>query len=89
MEAVLDAGAQEVNDLGKLFVSESKDLVPVRTAYKTALTPNLPILPFCLLCMSNSMQIAKKLFELIDAIEELMMQNVFSNLMFQMKLWRA
>ena len=36
--AVLDAGAEEVNDLGDAFqvVSEATDLVPVRTALQTA-----------------------------------------------------
>ena len=34
LDAVLDAGADEVNDLGEVFevISEAKDLVPVRTA---------------------------------------------------------
>ncbi|TRZ56319.1 MAG: YebC/PmpR family DNA-binding transcriptional regulator [Streptomycetaceae bacterium] len=84
LEAVLDAGAEEVNDLGEAFevVSEPGDLVQVRTAlqsagidYESADSSFLP-----------SMQIeldaegAKKLFELIDAIEELEdVQNVFSN----------
>jgi transcriptional/translational regulatory protein YebC/TACO1 len=84
LEAVLDAGAEEVNDLGEAFevVSEPSDLVPVRSAlqgagidYESADSSFLP-----------SMQIeldaegAKKLFELIDAIEELDdVQNVFSN----------
>lgn len=81
---MLDAGAEEVNDLGEAFevVSEPGDLVQVRTAlqsagidYESADSSFLP-----------SMQIeldaegAKKLFELIDAIEELEdVQNVFSN----------
>src|SRR5690554_493107 len=38
MEAVLDAGAEEVNDLGEAFeiVSEATDLVPVRSALQAA-----------------------------------------------------
>ena len=38
LEAVLEAGAEEVNDLGEAFeiVSEPVDLVPVRTALQNA-----------------------------------------------------
>ena len=38
LEAVLDAGAEEVNDLGETFevVSEATDLVAVRTALQDA-----------------------------------------------------
>ena len=84
LEAVLDAGAEEVNDLGEAFevVSESSDLVPVRSAlqsagidYESADSSFLPTMQIEL-----DAQGAKKLFELIDAIEELDdVQNVFSN----------
>ena len=84
LEAVLDAGAEEVNDLGEAFevVSEPSDLVPVRTAlqkagidYESADSSFLPSMQIEL-----DAQGAKKVFELIDAIEELDdVQNVFSN----------
>ena len=84
LEAALDAGVEEVNDLGESFevVCEASDLVAARTAlqaagidYESADSSFLP-----------SMQIpldaegAQKVFELIDAIEELDdVQNVYSN----------
>ena len=84
LEAALDAGVEEVNDLGESFevVCEASDLVAARTAlqkagidYESAESSFLP-----------SMQIpldaegAQKVFELIDAIEELDdVQNVYSN----------
>ena len=84
LEAALDAGVEEVNDLGESFevVCEASDLVAARTAlqgagidYESAESSFLP-----------SMQIpldaegATKVFELIDAIEELDdVQNVYSN----------
>jgi len=84
LEAVLDAGAEEVNDLGEAFevVSEPSDLVPVLTAlqsagidYESADSPFLPTMQIEL-----DAENAKKVFELIDAIEELDdVQNVFSN----------
>ncbi len=82
--AVLDAGAEEVNDVGDSFevVSAASDVVAVRTAlqdagidYESAETSFLP-----------SMQVqvdedtARKVFRLIDALEESDdVQNVFSN----------
>jgi YebC/PmpR family DNA-binding regulatory protein len=84
LEAVLDAGAEEVNDLGEAFeiVSEPVDLVPVRTAlqnagidYESADSSFLPSMSIPL-----DADGAKKVFELIDAIEELDdVQNVYSN----------
>ena len=84
LEHVLDAGAEDVSDLGESFeiVSEPSDLVAVRTAlqsagidYESADTSFLP---------SVSVQLdaegATKVFALIDAIEELDdVQNVFGN----------
>jgi transcriptional/translational regulatory protein YebC/TACO1 len=83
--AVLDAGAEEVNDLGESFevVSAATDVVAVRTAlvdagidYESAETSFLP-----------SMQVevdedtARKVFRLIDALEDSDdVQNVFANL---------
>ena len=82
--AVLDAGAEEVNDLGEKFevVSEPTDLVPVRTALQEAGidydSADQNFIP--------SMQIeldaegAKKVFRLIDALEDSdEVQNVYAN----------
>ncbi|WP_320785164.1 YebC/PmpR family DNA-binding transcriptional regulator [Streptomyces sp. CRN 30] len=82
--AVLDAGAEEVNDLGETFevISEATDLVAVRTAlvdagidYESADANFVP-----------TMQIeldedgARKIFKLIDALEDSDdVQNVFAN----------
>ena len=82
--AVLDAGAEEVNDLGEAFevVSEATDLVAVRKAlqdagidYESAEASFLP-----------SVQVpldedgARKVFKLIDAIEDCDdVQNVYAN----------
>jgi len=84
LEVVLDAGAEEVNDLGESFeiVSEPSDLVAVRTAlqgagidYESADSSFLPTLSVPL-----DADGAKKVFELIDAIEELDdVQNVYGN----------
>jgi YebC/PmpR family DNA-binding regulatory protein len=84
LEVVLDAGAEEVNDLGESFevVSEPSDLVAVRTAlqgagidYESADTSFLPTLSVPLDAAG-----AKKVFDLIDAIEELDdVQNVYGN----------
>ena len=84
LESVLDAGAEEVNDLGEAFevVSEASDLVAVREAlqaagidYDSADTSVLPTLSVPLDAES-----AAKVFHLIDAIEELDdVQNVFGN----------
>ena len=84
LDAVLDAGAEEVNDLGESFevVSEASDLVQVRTAlqaagidYDSAEAPFLP---------SVSIELdeegARKMFNLLEAIEDLDdVQNVFTN----------
>jgi len=84
LEATLDAGAEDVNDLGEAFevVSEATDLVAVRTAlqdagldYDSAEAAFVP-----------SMQVeldadgAARIFRLIDALEDLDdVQNVFAN----------
>ena len=84
LTAVLDAGAEEVNDLGEAFevVSAATDVVAVRTAlqtvgidYESADTSFLP-----------SMQVevdedtARKVFRLIDALEDNDdVQNVYVN----------
>src|SRR5882757_956330 len=84
LAAVLDAGAEEVNDLDEAFevVSEATDLVPVRTAlqkagidYESAEASFVP-----------SVQVpldedgARKVFRLIDALEDSDdVQNVWAN----------
>jgi len=84
LAAVLDAGAEEVNDLDEAFevVSEAGDLVPVRTAlqdagidYESAEASFLP-----------SVQVpldedgARKVFRLIDALDDSDdVQNVYAN----------
>jgi YebC/PmpR family DNA-binding regulatory protein len=82
--AVLDAGAEEINDLGESFeiVSEATDLVAVRKAlqeagydYESAEASFLP-------SMSVQLDIdgARKVFRLIDALEDCDdVQNVFAN----------
>src|SRR6201991_4223222 len=72
--AVLDAGAEEVNDLGEAYevVSEPTDLVPVRTAlqgagidYESAESSFVPTVNVPL-----DEDGARKIFKLIDAIED-------------------
>ena len=84
LEHVLDAGAEDVTDLGDSFeiVSEPSDLVAVRTAlqsagidYESADTSFLPSVSVPL-----DAEGAVKVFALIDAIEEVDdVQNVFGN----------
>jgi len=84
LEHVLDAGAEDVSDLGESFeiVSEPSDLVAVRTAlqsagidYESADTSFLPSVS-----VELDAEGATKVFALIDAIEELDdVQNVFGN----------
>jgi YebC/PmpR family DNA-binding regulatory protein len=84
LEAVLEAGADEVNDLGDSFeiVSEPNDLVTVRSAlqaagidYESADSSWLPSMSIPL-----DAELAGKVFHLIDAIEELDdVQNVYGN----------
>ncbi|GAA0910432.1 YebC/PmpR family DNA-binding transcriptional regulator [Virgisporangium aurantiacum] len=82
--AVLDAGAEEVNDLGEAFevVSEPTDLVAVRTAlqeaeieYESADSSFLPSVQVPL-----DADGATKIFKLIDALEDCDdVQNVYAN----------
>jgi YebC/PmpR family DNA-binding regulatory protein len=84
LEVVLDAGAEEVNDLEESFevVTEPGDLVAVRAAlqsagfdYESAETSFLPTVSVPL-----DEEIARKVFRLIDALEELDdVQNVYAN----------
>ncbi|MDQ8703201.1 YebC/PmpR family DNA-binding transcriptional regulator [Streptomyces sp. LHD-70] len=82
--AVLEAGAEEVNDLGEKFevVSEATDLVAVRSAlvdagidYDSAEASFLPTMQIEL-----DEEGARKMFKLIDALEDSDdVQNVFAN----------
>ena len=82
--AVLDAGAEEVNDLGEAFevVSEPTDLVAVRTAlqeagidYESAESSFVPSVTVPL-----DEDGARKIFKLIDALEDCDdVQNVYAN----------
>ncbi|MCT9934322.1 YebC/PmpR family DNA-binding transcriptional regulator [Planotetraspora sp. A-T 1434] len=82
--AVLDAGAEEVNDLGDTFevVSEASDLIPVRKAlqdagidYESAEAGFMPTMNVPL-----DEEGARKVFRLIDALEDSDdVQNVWAN----------
>ncbi len=82
--AVLDAGAEEVNDLGESFevVSEPSNLIPVRSAlqaagidYESAETSFVPSVTVPL-----DEEGARKIFKLIDAVEDSDdVQNVYAN----------
>src|SRR5947209_1234840 len=82
--AVLDAGAEEVNDLGEAFevVSEPTDLLAVRTAlqsadieYESAESSFVPSVTVPL-----DEEGARKIFKLIDALEDCDdVQNVYAN----------
>ncbi|MFJ5723552.1 YebC/PmpR family DNA-binding transcriptional regulator [Streptomyces sp. NPDC093149] len=82
--AVLDAGAEEVNDLGENYevVSEATDMVAVRTAlqqagidYDSAEANFLPTMQ-----VELDEEGARKIFKLIDALEDSDdVQNVFAN----------
>jgi YebC/PmpR family DNA-binding regulatory protein len=84
LTAVLDAGAEEVNDLGEAFevVCEPGDLVPVRSAlqaagidYESAESSFVPSVTVPL-----DEEGARKIFKLIDAIEDSDdVQNVYAN----------
>ena len=82
--AVLDAGAEEVNDLGESFevVSEATDLIAVRTALQQAGIDYDSADPTFLPSVSVALDAdaAKKVFRLIDALEDSdEVQNVYSN----------
>jgi YebC/PmpR family DNA-binding regulatory protein len=84
LEATLDAGADDVNDLGESFevVSEPNDLVAVRTAlqaagidYDSAEASFVPDMEVAL-----DKEGAAKMFRLVEALEDLDdVQNVFAN----------
>jgi len=84
MLAVLDAGAEEINDLGDSYevVSEPTDLIPVRTAlqeagidYDSAESSLVPTMT-----VPVDEDAARKVFKLIDALEDCDdVQNIFAN----------
>ena len=84
LAAVLDAGAEEVNDLGESFevISEPGDLVQVRTAlqdagldYESAERPFLPSVEIEL-----DEDHARRVFRLVEALEDSDdVQDVFAN----------
>jgi transcriptional/translational regulatory protein YebC/TACO1 len=84
LAAVLDAGAEEVNNLGESFevVSEATDLIAVRSAlqqsgidYDSADASFLPSASTTL-----DLDAARKVFKLIDALEDCDdVQNVYAN----------
>jgi YebC/PmpR family DNA-binding regulatory protein len=84
LEVVLDAGAEEVNDLGENFevVTSPTDLSNAREALKIAgleyESSDISFLPS--VSVSVDVETAKLVFELIDAIEDLEdVQNVYGN----------
>lgn len=84
LEVVLDAGAEEVNDLGENFevVTSPTELTSARDALKRAgleyESADISFLPT--VSVSVDAETAKLVFELIDAIEDLEdVQNVYGN----------
>ena len=84
LEATLEAGADDVNDLGEAFevISEATDLVAVRTALQAAgidydsadasFVPDIQV--------ELDEDAAAKIFRLIDVLEDLDdVQNIFAN----------
>ena len=84
MLAVLDAGAEEINDLGDSFevVSEPGDLIPVRSAlqeagmeYDSAESSLVPTMT-----VPVDEEAARKVFKLIDVLEDCDdVQNIYAN----------
>ncbi len=84
LAAVLDAGAEEVNDLGESFevVSEAGDLVAVRSALQSAGIDYESAEASFLPSMSVPLEEddARRVFRLIDALEDCDdVQNVYAN----------
>ena len=84
LSAVLDAGAEEVNDLGDSFevVSEASDVVAVRTALQAAHidydSAEATFLPSVTVSLDEEQ--ARKVFRLLEALEESDdVQNVYAN----------
>ena len=84
MEAVLDAGGEEVNDLGEAFevLSEATDLVPVRTALQDAGIEydSADVVFWPATQIEVDAEGARKILRLIDALEDSDdVQNVYAN----------
>ncbi|MCL2788009.1 MAG: YebC/PmpR family DNA-binding transcriptional regulator [Micrococcales bacterium] len=84
MEAVLDAGAEEVNDLGEAYeiVTEATDLVPARKALQEAGIDydSADVNFIASVQVEVDVDGAKKILRLIDALEDLDdVQDVFAN----------
>ncbi len=84
LDAVLDAGAEECNDMGESFevISEPTDLVGVRTALQSAGIEYESADSLFMPSMTVPLDIdgARKIFKLIDALEDSDdVQNVFGN----------
>ena len=84
LSAVLDAGAEEVNDLGESFevVSEASDVVAVRSALQAAHidydSAEATFLPSVTVTLDEEQ--ARKVFRLLEALEESDdVQNVYAN----------
>jgi YebC/PmpR family DNA-binding regulatory protein len=84
LEATLDAGAEEVNDLGESFevISEATDLVAVRTALQAAGVDYDSAEASFVPSMNVELDAdgASKVFRLVEALEDLDdVQNVYAN----------
>ena len=84
MLAVLDAGAEEINDLGDSYevISEPTDLIPVRTALREANidydSAESSLVPTMTVPVDE--EAARKVFKLIDALEDCDdVQNIYAN----------
>ncbi len=84
LAAVLDAGAEEVNNLGEAYevISEASDLVAVRKALQEAgidyESADMSFLPTVQVPLEEDG--ARKVFKLVDALEDLDdVQNVYAN----------
>ena len=84
LAAVLDAGAEEVNDLGEAFevISDASDFVSVRTAVQSAgidyESAEASFVPSVTVPLEE--EGARKIFHLIDALEDSDdVQNVYAN----------
>ncbi|MDV2475737.1 YebC/PmpR family DNA-binding transcriptional regulator [Rhodococcus zopfii] len=84
LEVVLEAGAEEINDLGESFeiVSEASDLIPVRTALVDAGIDYDSADPDFRASVEVPVDAdgARKVFKLVDALEDCDdVQNVYTN----------
>ncbi|TQF66349.1 YebC/PmpR family DNA-binding transcriptional regulator [Rhodococcus spelaei] len=84
LEVVLEAGAEEINDLGDTFeiVSEAADLIPVRTALVDAGIDYESADPDFRASVEVPVDVdgARKVFKLVDALEDSDdVQNVYTN----------